>query len=204
MAKTKTSEIIVGLDIGTIKIACIAGEVTEDGVDIIGIGTSPSKGLRRGYVGNIDATVSSIQQAVEEAETMAGCEISSVYAAISGPHVRGFNKDGVVAVKDKEVREADVARVMEAAKAVAIPLDREVLHVLPQQYVVDDQDGIRDPLGMAGVPLEAQVHNAATAVASAQDGHNSANRCKLQGAHIVLEKLAATQAVPETDQKEPR
>src|SRR5258708_15589156 len=158
MAKTKTSEIIVGLDIGTTKIACIAGEVTEDGgVDIIGIGTAPSKGLRRGYVVNIDATVSSIQQAVDEAENMAGCEISSVYAAISGPHVRGFNKDGVVAVKDKEVREADVARVMEAAKAVAIPLDREVLHVLPQQHVVDDQDGIRDPPGMAGARLRAAV-----------------------------------------------
>src|SRR5258708_16834511 len=204
MAKTKTSEIIVGLDIGTIKIAWSAGEVTGAGVDIIGIGTAPSKGLRRGYVVNIDATVASIQQAVEEAETMAGCEISSVYAAISGPHVRGFNKDGVVAVKDKEVREADVARVIEQAKAVAIPLDREVLHVLPQQYVVDDQDGIRDPLGMAGVRLEAKVHIVTTAVASAQNVIKCANRCNLQVAHIVPESLPASPALRRTHPHAPR
>ena len=169
MAKPKTSEIIVGLDIGTTKIACIAGEVTEDGVDIIGIGTAPSKGLRRGYVVNIDATVASIQQAVDEAENMAGCEITTVYAAISGAHVRGLNSHGIVAVKDKEVREADIARVLDAAKAVAIPMDREVLHVLPQQYVVADQDGIRAPLGMAGVRLEAKAQIVTTAVASAQN-----------------------------------
>src|SRR3954466_2322755 len=159
MAKPKSSEIIVGLDIGTTKIACIVGEVTEDdGVDIIGIGTSPSKGMRRGNVVNIDATVQSIRQAVDEAENMAGCEISSVYAAISGPNVRGLNSHGIVAVKDKEVRDADISRVIDAAKAGAIPMDRQVLHVLPQQYIVDDQDGIRDPLGMAGVRLEAKVH----------------------------------------------
>jgi cell division protein FtsA len=202
MAKPKHSEIIVGLDIGTTKVACIAGEVTEEGVDIIGIGTAPSKGLRRGYVVNIDATVSSIQQAVDEAENMAGCEISTVYAAISGAHVRGFNKHGVVAVKDKEVREADIARVIDAAKAVAIPMDREVLHVLPQQYVVDDQDGIRDPLGMAAVRLEAKVHIVTTAVASAQNVIKCANRCNLQVADIVLESLASSQAVLEEDEKE--
>jgi cell division protein FtsA len=202
MAKLKSSEIIVGLDIGTTKIACIAGEVTEDGVDIIGIGTAPSKGLRRGYVVNIDATVASIQQAVDEAENMAGCEISTVYAAISGAHVRGLNSHGIVAVKDKEVREADIARVIDAAKAVAIPMDREVLHVLPQQYVVDDQDGIRDPLGMAGVRLEAKVHIVTTAVASAQNVIKCANRCNLQVADIVLESLASSQAVVEEDEKE--
>jgi cell division protein FtsA len=202
MAKPKSNEIIVGLDIGTTKIACIAGEVTEDGVDIIGIGTAPSKGLRRGYVVNIDATVSSIQQAVDEAENMAGCEISSVYAAISGAHVRGLNSHGIVAVKDKEVRESDIARVIEQAKAVAIPMDREVLHVLPQQYVVDDQDGIRDPLGMAGVRLEAKVHMVTTAVASAQNVIKCANRCNLQVADIVLESLASAQAVLEDDEKE--
>ncbi|HUS29542.1 MAG TPA: cell division protein FtsA, partial [Kofleriaceae bacterium] len=169
MAKPKSNEIIVGLDIGTTKIACIVGEVTEEGVDIIGIGTSASKGLRRGCVVNIDATVASIQQAVDEAENMAGCEISSVYAAISGAHVKGLNSHGIIAVKDKEVRESDIARVIEQAKAVAIPMDREVLHVLPQQYVVDDQDGIRDPLGMAGVRLEAKVHIVTTAVTSAQN-----------------------------------
>ena len=202
MAKTKTSEIIVGLDIGTNKIACIAGEVTEDGVDIIGIGTAPSKGLRRGNVVNIDATVASIQQAVDEAENMAGCEITTVYAAISGAHVRGINSHGIVAVKDKEVRETDITRVLDAAKAVAIPMDREVLHVLPQQYVVDDQDGIRDPLGMAGVRLEAKVHIVTAAVASAQNVIKCANRCNLQVADVVLESLASAQAVLEDDERE--
>ncbi len=202
MAKSKTSEIIVGLDIGTTKIACIVGEVTEDGVDIIGIGTAPSKGMRRGNVVNIDATVTSIRQAVDEAENMAGCEISSVYAAISGPNVRGMNKNGIVAIKDKEIRSADIARVLDQAKAVAIPMDREVLHVLPQQYLVDDQDGIRDPLGMAGVRLEAKVHIVTSLVASVQNVIRCANRCNLQVADIVLESLAASQAVLEDDEKE--
>ena len=202
MAKTKTSEIIVGLDIGTTKIAAIAGEVTDDGIDIIGIGTAPSKGLRRGVVVNIDATVSAIRAAIDEAENMAGCQISSVFAAISGAHVRGLNSHGIVAVKDKEVRDADIARVIEAAKAVAIPMDREVLHVLPQQYVIDDQDGIRDPLGMAGVRLEAKVHIVTTAVTSAQNVVKCANRCGLQVADIVLEPLASAQAVLEDDEKE--
>ncbi len=202
MAKTKNTEIIVGLDIGTTKIACIVGEVTEDGVDIIGIGTSPSKGMRRGNVVNIDATVSAIRAAVDEAENMAGCEISSVYAAISGPNVRGINNNGIVAIKDKEIRGADVARVLEQAKAVAIPMDREVLHVLPQQYIVDDQDGIRDPLGMAGVRLEAKVHIVTSLVSSVQNLIRCANRCNLQVADIVLESLAASQACLEDDEKE--
>ena len=202
MAKTKTNDIVVGLDIGTTKIACIVGEVTDSGVDIIGIGTAQSKGLRRGVVVNIDATVAAIQQAVDEAENMAGCEISTVYAAISGAHVRGINSDGIVAVKDREVREADVARVLEAAKAVAIPMDREVLHVLPQQYIIDSQDGIRDPLGMAGVRLEAKVHIVTTAVTSAQNVVKCANRCGLQVADIVLEPLASAQAVLEDDERE--
>lgn len=202
MAKPKTSEIIVGLDIGTTKIACIVGEVTEDGVDIIGIGTSASKGMRRGNVVNIDATVSSIRAAVDEAENMAGCEISSVYAAISGPNVRGINNNGIVAIKDKEIRASDIARVLEQAKAVAIPMDREVLHVLPQQYIVDDQDGIRDPLGMAGVRLEAKVHIVTSLVSSVQNVIRCANRCNLQVADIVLESLAASQACLEDDEKE--
>ncbi|MBA3465223.1 MAG: cell division protein FtsA [Deltaproteobacteria bacterium] len=202
MAKPKSSEIIVGLDIGTTKIACIVGEVTEDGVDIIGIGTSPSKGMRRGNVVNIDATVQSIRAAVDEAENMAGCEISSVYAAISGPNVRGINNNGIVAIKDKEIRASDIARVLEQAKAVAIPMDREVLHVLPQQYLVDDQDGIRDPLGMAGVRLEAKVHIVTSLVSSVQNVIRCANRCNLQVADIVLESLAASQACLEDDEKE--
>lgn len=203
MAKPKTSEIIVGLDIGTTKVACIAGEVTDDGIDIIGIGTAPTKtAIRRGSITNIDMTVSAIQQAVDEAENMAGCEISQVYAAISGAHVKGLNSNGIVAVKDKEVRDADIARVIDQAKAVAIPMDRQVLHVLPQQYVVDDQDGIRDPLGMAGVRLEAKVHIVTTLVTSAQNVIRCANRCNLQVADIVLDSLAASQAVLEDDEKE--
>ena len=202
MAKLKQDEIIVGLDIGTTKIAAIVGEVTEDGIDIIGVGTAPSKGLRKGVVVNIDATVQSIQKAILEAENMAGCEISTVYAGISGGHIRGLNSHGVVAVKDKEIRDHDIARVIEAAKAMAIPMDREVLHVLPQQYIIDDQDGIRDPLGMAGVRLEAKVHIVTTAVTSAQNVVKCANRCGLQVADIVLEPMASAEAVIEDDEKE--
>jgi cell division protein FtsA len=202
MAKTKRDEIIVGLDIGTTKIAAIVGEVTDDGLDIIGIGTAPSRGLRKGVVVNIDATVQAIQQAIVEAENMAGCEVSTVVAGISGAHVRGLNSHGIVAVKDKEIRDTDVARVIEAAKAVAIPMDREVLHVLPQQYIIDDQDGIRDPLGMAGVRLESKVHIVTTAVTSAQNVVKCANRCGLQVSDIVLEPLASAEAVVEDDEKE--
>lgn len=202
MGKTKRDEIIVGLDIGTTKIAAIVGELTDDGVDIIGIGSARSKGLRKGVVVNIDATVQAIQTAITEAENMAGCEISTVYAGISGGHVRGLNSHGIVAVKDKEVRESDLGRVIEAAKAVAMPMDREVLHVLPQQYIMDEQDGIRDPLGMAGVRLEAKVHIVTTAVTSAQNVIKCANRCGLQVADIVLEPLASAASVVEEDEKE--
>ena len=202
MGKTKRDEIIVGLDIGTTKIAAIVGEMTDDGMDIIGIGTARSKGLRKGVVVNIDGTVQAIQTAISEAENMAGCEITTVYAGISGGHVRGLNSHGIVAVKDKEVRESDLGRVIEAAKAVAIPMDREVLHVLPQQYIMDEQDGIRDPLGMAGVRLEANVHIVTTAVTSAQNVIKCANRCGLQVADIVLEPLASSASVVEDDEKE--
>ena len=204
MAKTKTSEIIVGLDIGTTKIACIVGEVTEDGVDIIGIGTAPSKGMRRGNVVNIDATVSSIRAGGRRGREHGGLrDLDACTPRSPAPNVRGINSNGIVAVKDKEVRDADIARVIEQAKAVAIPMDREVLHVLPQQYVVDDQDGIRDPLGMAGVRLEAKVHIVTTRWSpSAQNVIKCANRCNLQVADIVLESLAASQACLEDDEKE--
>ena len=202
MGRVKKDEIVVGLDIGTTKIAAIVGEVTEEGIDIIGIGTSRSRGLRKGVVINIDATVHDIQQAIREAEHMAGCDISTVYAGIAGGHIRGLNSHGIVAVKDKEVRDADVQRVIEAAKAVAIPMDREVLHVLPQQYIIDEQDGVRDPLGMSGVRLEAKVHIATTSVTSAQNVVKCANRCGLQVADIVLEPLASAEAVVEDDEKE--
>ncbi len=202
MGKLRQEEIIVGLDIGTSKIAAIVGEVSEDGIDIIGIGTARSRGLRKGVVVNIDATVQAIQLAIREAEHMAGCDISTVYAGIAGGHIRGLNSHGIVAVKDKEIREADLARVIEAAKAVAIPMDREVLHVLPQQYIIDEQDGIRDPMGMAGVRLEAKVHLVTSSVSSAQNIVKCANRCGLHVSDIVLEPLASAEAVVEDDEKE--
>jgi len=203
MSKAKRDELIVGLDIGTTKIAAIVGEVTEDGtIDIIGVGTAASRGLRKGVVVNIDATVQSIEKAIEEAEHMAGCEISSVYAGIAGGHIKGLNSHGTVAVKDKEVRDGDIARVIESAKAVAIPMDREIIHVLPQEYIVDEQDGIREPLGMSGVRLEAKVHIVTAAVASAQNIVKCCNRCGLQVADIVLEPLASAEAVLHDDERE--
>ncbi|MBI4510182.1 MAG: cell division protein FtsA [Deltaproteobacteria bacterium] len=202
MAKAKRDELIVGLDIGTTKIACIVGETTEDGIDIIGIGTAPSRGLRKGVVVNIDSTVQSIEKAVEEASHMAGCQVTSVHAGIAGGHIKGLNSHGTVAVKDKEVREGDIARVLESAKAVAIPMDREIIHVLPQEYIVDEQDGIREPLGMAGVRLEAKVHIVTASVTSAQNIVKCCNRVGLQVADIVLEPLASAEAVLHDDEKE--
>jgi len=201
MAKGK-DEIVVGLDIGTTKIAAIVGEVTDEGLDVIGIGTAPSRGIRKGVVVNIDATVQSIERAIEEAEHMAGCEITTVYAGIAGGHIKGLNSHGTVAVKDKEVRDGDLSRVIESAKAVAIPMDREIIHVLPQEYIVDEQDGIREPLGMAGVRLEAKVHIVTAAITSAQNVVKCCNRCGLQVADIVLEPLASAEAVLHDDEKE--
>ena len=200
---TNKPDIIVGLDIGTTKIAVIVAQRGLGGkVDIIGIGTHPSQGLRKGVVINIEATVNSIRHAVEEAELMAGCEISSVYAGIAGSHIKGFNSHGIVAVKSKEVTERDVSRVIDAARAVAIPMDREVLHILPQEYIVDEQDGIREPLGMSGVRLEAKVHIVTGAVASAQNIVKSANRVGLNVADIVLEPIASAEAVLAPEEKE--
>ena len=196
------SDIVVGLDIGTTKIAAVVGEVTPDGVDIIGIGTSPSTGLRRGVVVNIEQTVQSIKKALEEAELMAGCEIRSVYAGIAGSHIKGFNSHGVIAVKGGEVTQRDVDRVIEAAKAVAIPLDREVIHTLPQEFIVDDQRGIADPLGMAGVRLEVKVHIVTGAVTSAQNIVRSCHRAGLDVSNIVLESLASSKAVLTAEERE--
>ena len=190
-----TEEIIVGLDIGTTKICAVVGEVTPDGIEIVGIGSHPSEGLRKGVVINIEKTVNSIKEAIEEAETMAGCEISSVYAGIAGGHIKGFNSHGVIALKDGEVTKKDVERVIEAASAVAIPMDREVIHVLTQEYIVDEQDGITDPLGMAGVRLEAKIHIVTGAVTSAQNIIKCANRAGLDVCDIVLESLASNEAV---------
>jgi len=194
--------LIVGLDIGTTKICAIVGSVSEEGIDIVGIGTSPSRGLRKGVVINIDSTVASIRKAVEEAELMAGCEIKSVYAGIAGGHIKGFNSQGIIAIKNREVSPDDVKRVIEAAKAIAIPMDREVIHILPQEFIIDDQDGIREPLGMSGVRLEAKVHIVTGAVASAQNIIKSCNRAGLDVADIVLEQLASSEAVLTPDEKE--
>lgn len=202
MARQKNENIIVGLDIGTTKICAIVGEVKEFGVDIIGLGSSPSRGLKKGVVINIDATVASIKRAIDEAELMAGCEIKSVYAGIAGAHVNGFNSHGVVAVKDNEVRESDVRRVIDAAKAVVIPADREVLHILPQEFIIDDQGGIREPLGMSGVRLECKIHLVTGAVTSAQNIVKCAQRCDLTVMDIVLEQLASSIAVLSDDEKE--
>jgi cell division protein FtsA len=197
----RRDDLLVGLDIGTTKVCAIVAERTENGVDIIGIGTHPSHGLRKGVVIDIAATVDSIKHAVEEAELMADCEITSVYAGIAGGHIRGFNSHGVVAVKDREVRDHDVKRVIDAAKAVAIPMDREVIHVIPQEFVIDDQDGIHEPLGMSGVRLEAKIHIVTAAVTSAQNIVKCANKAGLNVCDIVLEPLASAQAVLANDER---
>jgi cell division protein FtsA len=198
----KKNSIVVGLDIGTSKICAAVGEMTEHGLEIIGIGLHPSQGLRKGVVINIETTVNSLKKAVEEASLMAGCEIHTVFTSISGGHIKGFNSHGIVAVKNKEVMARDLERVIDAAKAVAIPMDREVLHVLPQDYIIDDQDGIRDPLGMSGVRLEAKVHIVTGAVASAQNVIKCCNRAGLNVAEIVLTPLAAADAVLTDEERE--
>jgi len=198
----RRDNLIVGLDIGTTKICAIVGALTEDGIDIVGIGSSPSRGLRKGVVINIDSTVQSIRKAIEEAELMAGCEIKSVFAGIAGGHIKGINSNGVIAIKNREVSPEDVKRVIEAAKAVSIPMDREVIHILPQEFIIDDQDGIREPLGMSGVRLEAKVHIVTGAAASAQNIVKSCNRGGLDVADIVLEQLASSEAVLSADEKE--
>lgn len=198
----KRDELVVGLDIGTTKICCIVGEVMNEGVDIVGIGTHPSKGLRKGVVINIESTVNSIRKAIEEAELMAGCEITSVFAGIAGGHIKGLNSHGIVAIKDKEVTPMDVERVIDAAQAVSIPLDREVIHVVPQQFIVDDQDGVRDPVGMSGVRLEAKVHIVTGAVTSAQNIIKCCNRAGLNVNDIILQQLASAEAVISDDEKD--
>ena len=194
--------IIVGLDIGTTKICAVVGEKTGDKINIIGIGTHPSIGLRKGVVVNIESTVESIQKAVEEAELMAGCEISSVYAGIAGGHITGFNSRGIVAIKGPEVTQQDVDRVIDAARAVAIPMDREVIHVIPQEFIIDEQGGIQNPVGMSGVRLEAKIHIVTGAVTSAHNIVKCANRSGLDVCDIVLEPLASGEAVLTDEEKD--
>jgi cell division protein FtsA len=203
MAKRSDRNLIVGLDIGTSKVVAIVGEIKPDGaLEIIGIGSHPSRGLKKGVVVNIESTVQSIQRAVEEAELMAGCEIHSVYAGIAGSHVRSLNSHGIVAIKDKEVVQGDVERVIDAAKAVAIPADQKILHVLPQEYIIDSQEGIRDPIGMSGVRLEAKVHIVTGADSAAQNIVKCVQRCGLSVDDIVLEQLASSYAVLTEDEKD--
>ncbi len=198
----KREEIIVGLDIGTTKICAVVAEVSENDFNIIGIGSHPSVGLRKGVVVNIESTVDSIKKAVEEAETMAGCEISSVYAGIAGGHITGFNSYGLIALKGDEITQADVDRVIESARAVAIPMDREVIHVLPQEFIVDGEPGIRNPIGIAGVRLEAKIHIVTGAVTSAQNIVKCAHRAGLDVCDIILEPIASSEAVMTPEEKE--
>ncbi|MFH2010541.1 MAG: cell division protein FtsA [bacterium] len=197
------SELIVGLDIGTTKIAAVVGEVSERGIDIIGLGTHPSHGLRKGVVVNIETTVGAIRAAVEEAEQMAGCEINTVFAGISGGHIQGMNTRSVTAVKEREVRPSDVARVLETARNTCLlPMDREIIHVLPTEFVVDHQDGVREPVGMSGGRLEARVHIVTAATTSAQNIIKCCQRCDLTVAALVLEPLASTLAVLQEAEQE--
>ena len=198
----RREDIVVGLDIGTTKIACIIGEVGPEGMDIIGIGSHPSTGLRKGVVINIDATINSIKKAVEEAELMAGCTIHSVYVGIAGSHIHSMNSNGIVAVKDREVTPMDIERVIDAAQAVAIPQDQAILHVLPQEYVVDSQEGIKEPVGMAGVRLEAKVHLVTGSVNAIQNIERCVQRCNLETDDIILEQLASSYSVLTDDERE--
>jgi cell division protein FtsA len=196
------SELFVGLDIGTSKVAAIVGEMKGEGPEIIGLGAAPSEGLRKGVVVNIEATAQAIEEAVKEAEVSAGCEIHTVVANVSGGHIRGFNSHGVVGVKSREVDQNDVDRVLDAARAIALPADRDIPHVLPQEYVLDGQDGIRNPIGMSGVRLEARVHVVTTLSPSAQNVIKCCQRTGLHVADLVLESLAAGEAVLTPEEKE--
>ena len=200
---TATENMIVGLDIGTSKVVAIVGQTAADGtLEIVGLGSQPSRGMKKGVVVDIEATVRSIQRAVEEAELMAGCHIHTVYAGIAGSHVRSLNSHGIVAIRDREVAQADIDRVIDAAQAVAIPADQKTLHVLPQEYVVDNQEGVREPIGMSGVRLEAKVHLVTCAVNAAQNIEKCVRRCGLEVEDIILEQLASAHSVLTEDERE--
>ena len=200
---SQSGNMVVGLDIGTSKVVAIVGAAGEDGeLEIIGIGSHPSRGLKKGVVVNIESTVQSIQRAVEEAELMAGCQIHSAYVGIAGSHIRSLNSHGIVAIREREVFSVDLERVLDAAQAVAIPADQKVLHTLPQEYVIDEQEGIKEPLGMSGVRLEAKVHLVTCAVNAAQNIEKCVRRCGLDVDSIILEQLASSYAVLTDDEKE--
>jgi cell division protein FtsA len=203
MAHSSESKMIVGLDIGTSKVVAIVGEVSPEGeLSVVGLGSHRSNGLKKGVVVNIESTVQSIQRAVEEAELMAGCQIHSVYAGIAGSHIRSLNSHGIVAIKDREVFSQDLERVIDAAQAVAIPADQRILHILPQEYLIDEQEGVKEPLGMSGVRLEAKVHLVTCAVNAAQNIEKCIRRCGLDVEDIILEQLASSYSVLTEDEKE--
>lgn len=203
MVNMAENQMIVGLDVGTSTVVCIVAELAgEDELEIIGIGSHPSQGLKKGMVINIESTVQSIQRAVEEAELMAGCEIHSVYAGIADNYIRSINSHGIVAIRDREVLQSHVDRVVDAAKAVAVPADQKVLHVLPQEYIIDSQDKVINPLGMSGVRLEATVHLVTCAVNALQNLEKCIRRCSLEVEDVILDQLAAGQAVLSDDEKD--
>ena len=203
MAKKSDRNLIVGLDIGTSKVACIVGEINPEGdIEVVGLGTHASKGLKKGVVVNLETTVQSIQRAIDEAELMAGCRINSVYAGIAGSHIMSMNSHGIVAIRDKEVSQGDVDRVIDSARAVAIPADQKILHILPQEYVIDRQEGIKEPVGMSGIRLEARVHIVTGAVSAAQNIVKCIRRCGLEVEDIILEQLASSAAVLTDDEKD--
>ncbi|WIO74859.1 cell division protein FtsA [Porticoccaceae bacterium LTM1] len=203
MANSNEERMIVGLDIGTSKVVAIVGAIGPDGnLEIVGTGMHQSAGMKKGVVVNIESTVHSIQRAIEEAELMAGCHIHSVYAGIAGSHIRSLNSHGIVAIKDREVNQLDVERVIDAARAVAIPADQEILHVLPQEFIIDNQEGVREPLGMSGVRLEAKVHLVTCAANAAQNIKKCIRRCGLEVEDIILEQLASSYAVLTEDEKQ--
>lgn len=203
MGSAQQNKMIVGLDIGTSKVVAIVGEISGDGqIEIVGIGSHPSRGMKKGVVVNIESTVQSIQRAVEEAELMAGCQIHSVYVGIAGSHIRSLNSHGIVAIRDREVYGLDLERVIDAAQAVAIPADQKILHILPQEYVIDNQEGIKEPLGMSGVRLEAKVHLVTCAGNAAQNIEKCIRRCGLEVEDIILEQLASSYSVLTDDEKE--
>lgn len=203
MAQSNENRMVVGLDIGTSKVVAIVGEISAEGeIEIVGIGSHRSSGLKKGVVVNIESTVQSIQRAIEEAELMAGCQIHSVYAGIAGSHIRSMNSHGIVAIKDREVRNQDVDRVIDAAQAVAIPADQKILHILPQEFLIDEQEGVKEPLGMSGVRLEAKVHLVTGAVNAAQNIEKCIRRCGLEVEDIILEQLASSYSVLTDDEKE--
>ncbi len=203
MPKKEDKDLLVGLDIGTSKVVVIVGEVGSDGtIDVVGIGSHPSRGLKKGVVVNIESTVQSIQRAVDEAERMAGCKIHSVYTGISGSHIRGLNSHGVTAIKNREVTLDDVERAIEAARVVAIPADQKILHILPREFIIDGQEGIQEPIGMSGVRLEVRVHIVTCAVSAEQNIVKCVQRCELAVDDVILQPLASSRAVLTSDEKE--